>query len=144
MNETTLTTRANRLFDASGCPEVAEVNLVLTTDDEIHELNARFRDVDAATDVLSFSMTEGEDAEFVGDLLGDIVVSVDRAAAQAADGLHGERVGREGPWTLEDEIVFLGLHGLLHLLGYDHNSPDLEAEMRAEERRIWGDLDGQA
>jgi probable rRNA maturation factor len=111
---------------------------VITDDAEVQDLNLRFRGIDSPTDVLSFSMTEGEDAEFVGDLLGDIVVSVERAAAQSLDGLHGARVGQAPPWTVEDEILFLCLHGLLHLLGYDHDTAEVEAEMLFEERRVWG------
>lgn len=127
------------LFAASGCPEQAEATVVLTDDAEIHDLNRQWRQVDRPTDVLAFPMLEGEGAEFVGDLLGDIVISVPTAHRQATDQTHAERLGPEARdgWSLTDELTFLTIHGLLHLLGHDHYDPDEEALMRAEEQRIW-------
>lgn len=132
-------TRIRQLFVASGCPEALSGTVVLTVDAEIQQLNRDFRHTDRATDVLSFPMLEGEGSEFVGDLLGDIVISVETAARQADEGRHRERVAtaEHGDWTLEDELVFLVIHGLLHLLGHDHYDPEEDAEMRAEEARIW-------
>lgn len=127
------------LFDASGCPEEAEATVVLTDDQEIQSLNRDYREVDAPTDVLAFSMLEGEDAEFVGDLLGDVIISVETADRQAQTQEHQRRLAEPeaAPWTLDDEIAFLAIHGLLHLLGHDHAEPDEETEMRAEEQRLW-------
>ncbi len=113
---------------------------MLTDDAEIRDLNHTWRGYDKPTDVLSFALQEGEDAEFAGDMLGDIVVSVETAARQAADQEHrgrveGDEVG--GAWGLDEEVAFLIVHGLLHLLGHDHAEPEEEAEMRAEEQRLW-------
>ncbi|MEG1661007.1 MAG: rRNA maturation RNase YbeY, partial [Clostridiales bacterium] len=85
---------------------------------------------DMATDVLSFAMTEGEDGNFATEgnlLLGDIVISMQRAAEQ------GEKYGH----STEREAVFLFIHGLLHLLGYDHErGVEEEQEMFAVQERI--------
>lgn len=85
-----------------------ELTLVFVDDPEIRELNRKFRKKDKATDVLSFPLKErAADGKFY---LGDIVVSVATASAQAAELGHG----------LEDELEFLTVHGFLHLLGFDH------------------------
>lgn len=86
------------------------VSILLTDDGEIRALNRRFRGLDRPTDVLSFPLA-GTTAEGA-DYLGDIVVSVETAARRA----------REVGWATGDEIRFLVLHGLLHLLGYDHET----------------------
>jgi probable rRNA maturation factor len=113
----------------------AELAVLLCDDAEIHELNRQWRGKDRPTDVLSFSQEEGDDVLFVGDddgpgrVLGDIVISVETAARQA----------EAGGWTLEEESVRLLLHGLLHLLGYDHEDGGAEEErMKAEEGRLAG------
>ncbi len=82
---------------------------MLTDDAEIRDLNHTWRGYDKPTDVLSFALQEGEDAEFAGDMLGDIVVSVETAARQAADQEHrgrveGDEVG--GAWGLDEEVAF--------------------------------------
>ncbi len=98
----------------------AELSLVLCDDAAIRALNARWRQVDAATDVLSFP----QDDEVV---LGDLVISADTAARQAAERGHG----------LRDELRVLLVHGLLHLLGYDHElGPGPLAEMAEAEGRL--------
>lgn len=129
----------NLLYDALDCPEASEGTIVLSDDEEVHRLNREFRGVDKPTDVLSFAMMEGEGAEFVGNLLGDVVISLDTAEKQAASALHRGRVEGDAPgsWSLEDEVSFLAVHGALHLLGHDHAEPEEEEEMKAEERRLW-------
>lgn len=86
-----------------------EVSVSIVNDEEIRELNNRFRNVDAPTDVLSFPLINsfGDEKEVV---LGDIVISIEKAQSQALEYGH----------SLKREIGFLTLHGLLHLLGYDH------------------------
>jgi probable rRNA maturation factor len=128
-----------RLFAASGCPEKAEATVLVTDDAEVQDLNRDYRGFDKPTDVLSFATQEGEFAQFAGDELGDIIISIETAARQAASAEHRGRVEGDAPgrWTLDDELSFLAVHGLLHLLGHDHAEPEEEAEMRAEERRIW-------
>lgn len=100
----------------------AEVSILLTDDKEIRILNRDYRDTDKATDVLSFSMLEGEGARFAGDVLGDIVVSMTTTARQA----------REARRSVLDELTMLLAHGLLHLLGWDHDTPSRDRKMRAE------------
>ncbi len=103
-----------------------EVSVLLTDDEGIRALNRSYRGQDRATDVLSFSQQEGDPMPGAGDLLGDIVISVERAIEQA------ERYGH----TPAREVGFLAVHGLLHLLGYDHEEPDEEAVMMETAERI--------
>ena len=108
--------------------EQEEVDITIVTDEEIHTLNRDYRNVDRATDVLSFALDEdGGEPELVGGpevhLLGDIIISAETAARQAEEFGHG----------LEREIVYLAVHGLLHLLGYDHMQEEDKAIMRAKE-----------
>ncbi len=99
-----------------------ELSIVITDDKSIHELNKQYRHKDKPTDVLSFSLQEGEFAEHARGALGDIVVSLPTAARQA----------RENQRTLLDEVTFLLAHGLLHLLGYDHQTDKEERQMNRE------------
>lgn len=108
----------------------AEVSVILTDDAYIHELNLNYRDKDRPTDVLSFALNEGEEPEIKGgpslNLLGDIVISIETAAAQAMEYGH----------SMERELSFLAVHGMLHLLGYDHMEEAERAEMRKEEEYV--------
>ena len=98
----------------------AEVSVTFTDDEAIKELNRTFREKDASTDVLSFPMDED-------DTLGDIVISIEHAIAQA----------REYGHSLEREIAFLTVHSLLHLLGWDHErSEDEEKAMFLRQEEI--------
>ena len=115
-------------------PEV-EISVLLVDNETIRSLNRDYRNKDAATDVLSFPMEEAMDGEpepaVIGGpterLLGDLVISVEMAVAQAAEYGH----------SVERELAFLSVHGLLHVLGHDHESgAEAEAAMQAEEKRI--------
>jgi len=107
---------------AEGVQEGA-VSLVLTDDEGIRKLNARFRDRDRPTDVLAFPLhEEGEDGVVY---LGDVAVSLERAVAQAPR-FHN---------LPEAELARLIAHGLLHLIGYDHHTPAEGRRMKAAERR---------
>lgn len=105
----------------------AEISVKFVSDDEIHELNREYRNVDRSTDVLSFPLGENGVYDINNDtgakMLGDIVISIDHAVMQA------EQYGH----TLEREIGFLTVHSMLHLLGYDHENGGLEA-VRMRER----------
>src|SRR5579864_3747386 len=90
-----------------------EVSIVLTGDRQIRQLNKIYRRKDRPTDVLAFALREGEHGDLAGPLLGDVVMSVPTARRQAA------AAGRE----LLEEITTLLAHGLLHLLGWDHDTP---------------------
>ena len=118
----------NAVAKLHGLGEQEEVDITIVTDDEIHALNRDYRNFDRATDVLSFALDEdGGEPELVGGpevhLLGDIIISAETAARQAEEFGHG----------LEREIVYLAVHGLLHLLGYDHMQEEDKAIMRAKE-----------
>lgn len=92
-----------------------EVSVLLTDDIRMTELNHEYRGIDAPTDVLAFAMRDDEDSQLINpDVLGDIVISLETAERQAKDALH----------TLEKEVIFLTVHGVLHLLGYDHQTPE--------------------
>lgn len=107
----------------------AELSVLLTDDSTIRSLNERWREKDVATDVLSFSQTEALEGEVPQ--LGDIVISLETAATQAT----------AGHWTLVEETNRLLVHGLLHLLGHEHEAGGAEAEaMQTAERRLAGCL----
>ena len=123
-----------------------ELCIVLTDDAEIQELNAQWRDEDTPTDVLSFPLWEPFEFDETAPeaALGDIVISLEYAERTCAAKGHRDRVAESlqvAPenleWNFEDEIDFLVIHGLLHLIGHDHLDPDEEARMRDEERRLW-------
>jgi probable rRNA maturation factor len=99
--------------------------VVFLDDRAMSELNSTYKGREGPTDVLAFSMREGEDTEYADDVLGDIFISLDRAREQA----------RELGHRFKDEIMILVLHGLLHLLGYDHQT------MRRRLRRLRMDLE---
>ena len=104
-----------------------ELSIALVGDAEIRALNAAYRGADRPTDVLAFAQREGEDAGLHPDLLGDVVISLDTAAGQAA--ARGISVA--------DEIRTLLIHGVLHLLGYNHERSATEARcMFAKQRQL--------
>lgn len=92
----------------------SELSIFLTDDAGIRSLNKLYRGVDDSTDVLAFAMREGEDGDLNREILGDVVISLPRAEEQAAIYSH----------RLEVEIALLVSHGVLHLLGYDHEKED--------------------
>ena len=106
----------------------SEVSVTFTDNEGIKELNARFRGVDAATDVLSFPLfEEGPGGAEFGHMLGDIVLSLEKCRAQAEEFGH----------SFQRECAFLTVHSTLHLLGYDHVDSDAEdADMRARQTAI--------
>jgi probable rRNA maturation factor len=108
-------------------PRAAEVSVTITDDEHITELNRDYRGKDSATDVLSFPLMDLElnGPEIVA--IGDVVLSLERAAAQAEEYEH----------SLEREVGFLTVHSVLHLLGYDHeDEDDAASEMRQREKAI--------
>jgi len=104
----------------------SELSLTLTDDAGIAELNESWRAQHGPTDVLSFSLVEGDHAEYRGGLLGDVVIGLGQAARQA----------RAAHRSLDRELARLAIHGILHLLGHDHQRDDEARRMRAEERRL--------
>ena len=114
-----------------GCPE-AELSIVIVDDEEIRILNRDYLQRDRPTNVISFSMQEGEGAGIQADVLGDVVISADTAARDAL----------EADLPFESELFFLLLHGILHLCGYDHERGTEEEarEMEEKEREIFAVL----
>ncbi len=106
-------------------PEDAELTIVLTDDAQLQELNRQWMDIDAPTDVLSFP-SDQTDPETGSRYLGDVLISVPRAAAQASAAGH----------PLEAEAQLLVIHGILHLLGHDHAAADEKAKMWAAQAEI--------
>lgn len=109
----------------------AEVSVMFVDDDTIHQLNKQHRDIDRATDVLSFPLGENGVYDINNDtgakLLGDIVISIPHAIDQA------DRYGH----SLQREIGFLTVHSMLHLLGYDHVNGGIESvRMREKEETV--------
>ena len=120
-------------LDYEGMENDAEVSVTFVDDEGIRELNKKFRNLDKPTDVLSFPLLdyEGESEEpFFDELchnLGDIVISLERAMAQANEFGH----------SFEREVAFLTAHSMLHLLGYDHElSDEDDVDMRARQNDI--------
>ena len=123
------------------CPYEVQVNLLLTMNDEIHEMNRDFRNIDRATDVLSFPMLEyetpGDFSHFESEedcfdpetgelLLGDIVISKEHVLAQAEAYAHSPK----------REFAFLIAHSMLHLFGFDHMEEEERMIMEAKQREI--------
>ena len=134
-----------KVLEMEECPYDAQVNLVLTDNEEIKRVNTEFRDIQAPTDVLSFPMipfetpadygiVEEDESYFDLDtdelLLGDIMISVDKVFAQAEE--YGHSVTRE--------FCFLVAHSMLHLLGYDHMTPEEAAVMEAKQAKALDEL----
>ena len=106
-----------------------EMSIVITSDEQLQALNRQYRDVDAPTDVLSFP-ADFIDPENEAPYLGDIVISFPRAAHQASIAEH----------AVMEEVQFLVIHGVLHLLGYDHAEPYEKATMWTAQKEILGHL----
>lgn len=128
-------------LDYVGCPYEAQINLLLTTDEQIQEMNREFRGIDRPTDVLSFPMVEYEvpgvfdfleeredcfDPESGELLLGDIVISKDKVMEQSEAYGHSPK----------REFAFLIAHSVLHLTGYDHIDEEERLLMEEKQRRI--------
>lgn len=134
---------AKMALESEKIPVPCVISVMLTDDEGIHEVNRDFRGVDRSTDVLSFPLNElspGEFDESVCEhdldsgavMLGDMMISVPRCEEQGAEFGHG----------YEREIMYLTVHSVLHLLGYDHvDEGEMKAQMRKREKEIMGDKD---
>lgn len=131
----------NAVLDSEECDFDAQISLTLVDNEEIREINNEQRGIDRATDVLSFPMLEFDengdclDADYVTDgdfiVLGDIVISMERAREQSKEFGHSFR----------REIAFLTAHSMLHLLGYDHvDDPEGERIMFAKQDAVLNGL----
>lgn len=124
---------AARLHDLS---DQTEVDITLVSSEEIQALNKEYRNIDAPTDVLSFALDEdGGEPELIGGpedhLLGDVIICSEIAFRQGEEYGHG----------LAREIVYLAIHGLLHLLGYDHMEEEDKKVMRAKEEEVLREIE---
>lgn len=135
-----------KCLDAEDCPYEAEISILLTDDKEIQEINKNFRDKDVPTDVLSFPAIDFSKAgdfsflEEAGDeyfnpetgelILGDIVISVDRALYQAEE--YGHSAVRE--------VAFLTAHSMFHLMGYDHMTEEERLIMEDKQNKVLDEL----
>lgn len=130
----TVTTVLSKAAELLAIPPGAEVGVVFADDAYIRGLNRDYRSIDAATDVLSFALDEGDEPAVQDGpeekLLGDIIISLETAARQADEFGHG----------LEREVAYLAVHGMLHLVGYDHEQEEDKAAMRRREEDILGAL----
>lgn len=140
--EATVETVAQAVLEAEGCPYEVQVNVLLTDNAGIRELNRQYRRIDKETDVLSFPNLEYEmpgrfeipqqqeadcfDPDSGELILGDIILSVDRISSQA------EQYGH----SLRRELAFLVAHSMLHLCGYDHMEPEEAAVMEQKQEQI--------
>lgn len=108
------------------------VSVTFVDDAKIRELNLDYRNRNSATDVLSFPLDDAENSPLPGvpRMLGDIVISLERAIEQAKEYGH----------STQREVVFLAVHGFFHLLGYDHQSKGEETVMREKEERVLKEL----
>lgn len=105
--------------------------IIFVTPEEIHELNKQYRGVDRVTDVISFALEDAHDVSLSDvRVLGDIYICIDRMKEQALEYGHSET----------RELSFLTVHGLLHLLGYDHQTKEDEEVMFGLQRKILSDL----
>lgn len=126
---------ALEILHALKCPERCELSIALVDDQEIHRLNQEYRGIDRPTDVLSFAQQETVDPTLIQPhtedvrfplLLGDVILSVETTARQA----------REHQTSFDDELYFLLIHGILHLLGYDHQESHDAEKMEALEQQL--------
>lgn len=140
--ETIIREVVEEALDYENCPYEAEVNVVLTDNEEIHEVNREYRNIDSATDVLSFPMVDYEvpsDFDHVEEaaedyfnpetgelMLGDIMISVDKVEEQAEKYGHSQT----------RELAFLVAHSMLHLCGYDHMEEEERLVMERKQNEI--------
>lgn len=117
--------------------EACEVSVLLTDDADIRQLNRDYRGIDAPTDVLAFAMREGEEGHVNPHLLGDLVISLETAARQATT---NDTLSQTGG-NLETEAALLAVHGMLHLLGYDHQTPKDATVMFEKQKAIFSLLE---
>lgn len=110
------------------------INIVLTNPQNIKEMNKEYRNIDKETDVLSFPMFEKEELQerntIIKDVLGDVVISIDRVKEQAIEYGH----------SFERELAYMIVHGFYHLMGYDHMEEEEKVLMRQKEEKVLGEL----
>jgi len=128
-----------RVLIAQGVTSSVELGLVITNQERVRELNRSYRGEDRPTDVLAFYMTSAAEETFVAPPdrvlhLGEVIISYPQAVIQAKEHRH----------SLKKEIAILIIHGVLHLLGYDHDKPEPERQMRVKEKEILSGIEEEA
>jgi probable rRNA maturation factor len=124
-NEKAIKNAIEKTLEIEEAHDNYEVSVSFVTNEEIKELNKTYRNVDSETDVLSFPMFDDEEYNgFI--ILGDVVLSTEKIIEQANEFGH----------SLEREMIYLTVHSILHLLGYDHMSFDEKEEMRSREKEV--------
>ena len=144
MNEITVINETNEYVDTALLNKVADyalnsenvdngvVNIIIVDNKRIKEINKEYRNIDRETDVISFALEDDDTfIELPIRVLGDIYISIDKVKSQASEYGHSEM----------REICFLTVHGILHLLGYDHMNKDDELVMFSKQDRILDELD---
>ena len=144
MNEITITNETDEYVDKDLLNKVADyammsedvnngvVNIIIVDNKRIREINKEYRKIDKETDVISFALEDDDTfIELPIRVLGDIYISIDRVKLQAKDYGHSEK----------REICFLVVHGILHLLGYDHMNASDEKVMFSKQEKILDELD---
>ena len=144
MNEITITNETDEYVDKDLLNKVADyamksedvnngvVNIIIVDNKRIREINKQYRNIDRETDVISFALEDDDTfIELPIRVLGDIYISIDRVKLQAKDYGHSEK----------REICFLVVHGILHLLGYDHTNTSDEKVMFSKQDKILDELD---
>lgn len=131
---------AKRILEFQQCPDRCELSIALVDDREIQRLNREYRGIDRSTDVLSFAQQENSDPQLVQPrsdeptfplILGDVILSVETTQQQASE--QGK--------PFEAELYFLLIHGILHLLGYDHQTDDDARVMKLLEQEVLQELE---
>ncbi len=129
-----------KTLSAENIPPNVEISLLVTGQERIRELNREYRGKDQPTDVLSFSLSEQKEEEestpFIGPPdglihLGEIIISYPQAIIQAHERGH----------SINKEMAILVVHGVLHILGYDHEKPDMKPAMEAKEKEILAQIE---
>lgn len=132
---------AKGILEFQKCPDRCELSIALVDDQKIRRLNREYRGIDRSTDVLSFAQQESIDPQLVQPhpedtafplVLGDVILSVETTQKQAS----------EQEKSFEAELYFLLIHGILHLLGYDHQTDDDARVMKQLEQKVLRELDG--
>ncbi len=133
---------AKKVLVAQGADSGAELGLVIVGQERIRQLNLSYLGEDKPTDVLAFSMLPQQPGESKGSFvnppdgmqhLGEVIISYPQAVAQAEERRH----------PVKREIAILTIHGILHLLGYDHDKPEPELQMKAREAKILSQVEGE-
>ena len=136
---TALHQAALRILSFTHCEQQCELSIALVDDREMRRLNLEYRGIDRSTDVLSFALQEAEEPPILGSqeglesfpiILGDVILSIDTIQQQAQEFGH----------SFEEELYFLVIHGILHLVGYDHQTDEEAHVMENLERRIMNSL----